>query len=83
LARKRALFFRATYVPSLLSALAPSRGAEEREAFADRLQEGLWQRLVNHRSNSFVGIPIQTPQGPGMQWLSSLFLSLPRSFSRL
>jgi hypothetical protein len=37
LAQKRALFFRATFVPSLLPALAPSRTDSEREMFADGL----------------------------------------------
>lgn len=45
LARKRALFFRATFVPSLLPGLAPTRSAEERIEFADRLEAGLQRRL--------------------------------------
>ena len=48
LAQKRALFFRATFVPSLLPALAPSRSAAERQTFADRLTEGLQRRLLDH-----------------------------------
>ena len=48
LAQKRALFFRATFVPSLLPALSPSRSAVERQTFADRLKEGLQRRLLDH-----------------------------------
>jgi hypothetical protein len=39
-------FFRATFMPSLASALAPDRGAEGRQRFIDRLAEGLKQRLT-------------------------------------
>jgi hypothetical protein len=39
-------FFRATFMPSLASALAPERGAEARRRFIDRLAEGLNQRLM-------------------------------------
>jgi SAM dependent carboxyl methyltransferase len=48
LARKRALFFRVTFVPSLLPALAPTRSAEDKIMFADRLQGGLQHRLEGH-----------------------------------
>ena len=48
LAQKRALFFRATFVPSLLPALAASRSPAERQMFADRLEEGLQRRLLDH-----------------------------------
>lgn len=51
LARRRALFFRATFMPSLASALTPVRdddGAEAIRAFADRLESGLARRLVTH-----------------------------------
>lgn len=50
LARKRALFFRSTFVPSLASALTLVRGGD-REAFrtfADRVESGLTRRLVGH-----------------------------------
>jgi hypothetical protein len=39
-------FFRATFMPSLASALAPERGAEGRRRFIDRLAEGLKRRLI-------------------------------------
>jgi hypothetical protein len=39
-------FFRATFMPSLASALAPERGGEGRRRFIDRLAEGLRQRLT-------------------------------------
>jgi hypothetical protein len=47
LARKRAQFFRAIFVPSLTQALRPSRGAEERQQFSAALEAGLRRRLVN------------------------------------
>jgi hypothetical protein len=40
-------FFRATFMPSLASALAPERGVEGRLRFIDRLAEGLNQRLIH------------------------------------
>jgi hypothetical protein len=49
-ARKRALFFRATFMPSLASALSRVRDGD-REAlriFADRLEDGLMERLVSN-----------------------------------
>jgi SAM dependent carboxyl methyltransferase len=46
LAAKHTGFVRATFMPSLASALAPERGAEERQLFIDRLAEGLKQRLA-------------------------------------
>jgi hypothetical protein len=48
LARKRALFVRATFVPSLAQALAPTRSAGERQAFADRLEEGVARRVASN-----------------------------------
>lgn len=39
-------FFRATFMPSLASALAPERGDEGRRRFIDRLAEGLEERLT-------------------------------------
>jgi hypothetical protein len=46
LAAKQTGFFRATFMPSLASALAPDRGAERRQIFIDRLAHGLENRLV-------------------------------------
>jgi SAM dependent carboxyl methyltransferase len=39
-------FFRATFMPSLASALAAERGGEGRQRFIDRLADGLRQRLT-------------------------------------
>jgi hypothetical protein len=46
LAAKYAGFFRATFMPSLASALAPERGGDGRRRFIDRLAEGLKRRLI-------------------------------------
>ena len=46
LAAKHTGFYRATFMPSLASALAPERGAEGRRAFTDRLSEGLRRKLA-------------------------------------
>jgi hypothetical protein len=46
LAAKHAGFFRATFMPSLASALVPDRGAEGRQLFIDRLADGLKKRLL-------------------------------------
>jgi hypothetical protein len=49
-ARKKALFFRSTFMPSLVSAIIRVRNGD-REAlrvFADRLQDGLMRRLVSN-----------------------------------
>jgi hypothetical protein len=46
LATDLALFFRSTFVPSLRSALAASRGASEHEEFGDRLEGRLKRRLI-------------------------------------
>lgn len=46
LAAKHTGFYRATFMPSLASALAPERGAEGRRAFTDRLSEGLKRKLA-------------------------------------
>jgi len=46
LARKHALFFRSTFVPSLAASLAPGRSRVEQEIFADRLEDGLQKRLA-------------------------------------
>jgi hypothetical protein len=58
LAGKRALFFRVIFVPALSQALDPSRGVEQRQAFADRLEQGLRQRLADRpaRLDHLVGI---------------------------
>jgi hypothetical protein len=50
LAGKRALFFRATFMPSLASALTRVRDGDREalRAFADRLESGLTRRLVSH-----------------------------------
>ena len=50
LTRKKALFFRSTFAPSLASPLTRVRGGD-REAFrtfADRLEGGLTRHLVSH-----------------------------------
>ena len=49
LAMKRALFFRAIFTPSLVSALAGARNGngEALNAFADRLQDGMARRLAS------------------------------------
>lgn len=46
LAARHTGFFRATFMPSLASALAPDHGAEGRQVFIDRLADGLKQKLV-------------------------------------
>jgi hypothetical protein len=46
LAAKHAGFYRATFMPSLASALEPSRGANGRQQFIDRLADGLKRRLA-------------------------------------
>jgi SAM dependent carboxyl methyltransferase len=46
LAAKHTGFYRATFMPSLASALTPERGAEGRRAFIDRLSEGLKRNLA-------------------------------------
>jgi SAM dependent carboxyl methyltransferase len=48
LAKKRARFFRAIFVPSLAQALGPTRGPEERRAFGAALEVRLGRRLVDH-----------------------------------
>ena len=50
LAKKRALFFRATFMPSLASAVTRVRDGDQEalRIFADRLESGLTQRLVRH-----------------------------------
>jgi SAM dependent carboxyl methyltransferase len=47
-ASKRAGFFRAVFVPSMSQALAPTRDAEERQIFADQLEEGVGRRIARN-----------------------------------
>jgi hypothetical protein len=65
LARKRARFFRAIFVPSLAQALAPSRGPEERQAFGAALEASLQRRLVDYptRIDHLVGMIVVAKQG--------------------
>ena len=58
LAWKRALFFRAIFMPSLAQALGPSRGTEQRQAFGAALEAGLRRRLVDYpaRVDHLVGM---------------------------
>ena len=60
LAKKKALFFRSTFMPSLASALTRVRDGdgEALRSFADRLQDGLMRRLASHpvRTDSLVQI---------------------------
>jgi SAM dependent carboxyl methyltransferase len=65
LARKRALFFRAIFVPSLAQALATTRSAQERQAFAAQLEAGLRQRLVGDPAqlNHLVGMIVLAKRG--------------------
>jgi len=48
LAAKQAGFYRATFMPSLASALEPGRGAEGRQQFIDHLSDGLKRRLAEN-----------------------------------
>jgi hypothetical protein len=65
LAKKRALFFRAIFVPSLAQALGPTRGVEERQAFSAALELGLRRRMVDHpaRIENPVGMIVLAKQG--------------------
>jgi hypothetical protein len=65
LARKRALFFRAIFVPSLTQALRPGRGLEERQRFSAALEAGLRRRLVDcaARIDHLVGMIVLAKQG--------------------
>jgi hypothetical protein len=45
---KRAAFFRAVFVPSMSQALAPTRDAERRRIFGDRLEEGVRRRIASN-----------------------------------
>jgi hypothetical protein len=66
LARKRALFFRAIFMPSLAQALGPSRSPEERQAFGAALEAGLVRRLVDYptRMDHLVGMIVLAKQEP-------------------
>ena len=48
LAARRALFFRATFAPSLAQGLARMSDEDARVAFVDRLEAGVRRRLVGH-----------------------------------
>ena len=64
LARKRALFFRAVFVPSLTQALRPGRGTKERQQFSAALEAGLRRRLVDYpaRIDHLVGMIVLAKQ---------------------
>jgi hypothetical protein len=59
-ASKRAGFFRAVFVPSLAQALAPTRSAEGRQEFVDRLEEGVRRRIASAPASlqNMVGIVV-------------------------
>jgi SAM dependent carboxyl methyltransferase len=63
-ASKRAAFFRAVFVPSMSQALAPTRGVEERQEFADRLEEGVQRRIASNPASleNMVGIVVLNKQ---------------------
>lgn len=65
LATQHALFFRAIFMPSLALALTGAHDAGERHAFADRLEEGLKQRLASQPAalDSFVETIVLAKQG--------------------
>ena len=65
LAWKRALFFRAIFMPSLTQALRTTRGAEERQVFGAALEAGLRRRLVDYptRADHLVGMIVLAKQG--------------------
>jgi len=46
-ATRQALFFRATFAPTLAGALAHNSAAERSRAFSDRLESGLKRRLAS------------------------------------
>jgi hypothetical protein len=50
LAARRAEFFRATFAPSLASALDRCAEPQARNAFSDRLEAGVRQRMTDHRA---------------------------------
>jgi hypothetical protein len=63
-ARKRAAFFRAVFVPSMSQALASTRGAAERQMFADRLENGVQRRIAANPASleNMVGIIVLNKQ---------------------
>jgi hypothetical protein len=65
LAAKHTGFYRATFMPSLASALSPDRGAEGREHFIDRLSDGLKRRLAAEPGplHLFVQVMVLAKQG--------------------
>jgi hypothetical protein len=64
LAKKRARFFRAIFLPSLTQALGPTRGSEKRLAFGDGLEAGLGRRMVEYpaRIDHLVGMIVLTKE---------------------
>jgi hypothetical protein len=58
LAEKHARFFRATFVPSLASALVPALDTRKIHSFGDRLEKGLTRRLS--REPTALGLLVQT-----------------------
>jgi SAM dependent carboxyl methyltransferase len=67
LARKRAMFFRAIFVPSLAQSLSAERSVEERQAFAAQMEAGMRQRLLGApaRIDHLVAIITLDKQGLG------------------
>jgi hypothetical protein len=65
LATTHALFFRSTFAPSLATALTRAGDAGARRAFADRLEDGLKRRLMNHPAplHHLVGTIVLAKQG--------------------
>jgi hypothetical protein len=63
-ASKRAAFFRAVFVPSMSQALASTRGAAERQMFADRLENGVQRRIAANPASleNMVGIIVLNKQ---------------------
>jgi hypothetical protein len=61
---KRAAFFRAVFVPSMSQALASTRGAAERQQFADGLEEGVRRRIASNPASleNMVGIIVLNKQ---------------------
>jgi hypothetical protein len=65
LARKRALFFRGIFAPSLTQALQPARGQGERQVFGAAVEADLIRRLVDDptRVDHLVGMIVLAKQG--------------------
>jgi hypothetical protein len=64
LASKRALFFRVIFLPSLAQALAPTRSLAEKQAFSDRVEKSLRERLARDpmRIDHLVGLIVVAKQ---------------------